>query len=608
MSKRGTDNQLTRDNYDQEDQDPGSQMGTFKMAPSDELARRPMKALRRLGSKTLSNVSDDGKRPSPTASQSSTPNLPSSSPSPQPTTPSTNPFANVTFGATSAKTARFSTMEASPAGPQPISNSTGKPATRQMGRLARTAITTTATFTRSSTAPVVSLSSSILARGAFTFNIGSNANTLAITTPTPAPVEPLTIDREGYERSLRGVNQGFLKRIQRDLEHNASANLAGAFEAYIEHRKKVKTQYPGIEEPQTIVLPPSSGTDTGDITPVKKTFSGLGVNAVSGDTTSASSGSISAPPTSSPFVNLSLFGFGSSSIKGAIDPPRNPTSSAAWNNNNSGINGSTTLSSASSVSSSHFNSAFSASAAGATGSSMMNNTNTSFAPLSSLSSSNAFSNTSSSTSNKPFSFSPKPFTFSRQGSLSSGTSSVMPGFGSSATGASPKPFLFSTPSTDSQWTPSITNNNTASSSNGSSNDQSARDDQSERVVVVDDVRSELVDSRKGEEDEGTVYEVRAKLFGTENGEFQDLGVGQFRVNEHNVTKRRRMIMRTGGTGLITLNSWIIQGMAPQRNRTTLTIFAIENGKPRTFVLRVKEEQTAQDLLEVLEASQIAGSA
>ncbi|KAG0267559.1 hypothetical protein BGZ95_002823 [Linnemannia exigua] len=345
MSKRGTDNQLTRDNYDQEDQDPGSQMGTFKMAPSDELARRPMKALRRLGSKTMSNLSDDGKRPSPTASQTSTPNLPSSSPSPQPTTPFPNPFANVNF------------------------ESTGKPATRQMGRLARTSITATTTTAKLGTSPVVSLSSSILAKGAFTFNIGSNANTLAITTPIPAPVEPLTIDREGYERSLRGVNQGFLKRIQRDLEHNATVNLAGAFEAYIEHRKKVKTQYPGIEEPQTIVLPPSSGVDTGDITPVKKTFSGLGVNAASGDTISASSGSIPVPTTSSPFVNLAgsgLFGFGSSSIKGAIDPPRNPTSSAAWNNNNFGMNGSTTLSSASSVSSSHFSSAFSAAASAST--------------------------------------------------------------------------------------------------------------------------------------------------------------------------------------------------------------------------------------------------
>jgi hypothetical protein len=135
--------------------------------------------------------------------------------------------------------------------------------TKQKQQTGRAAFTRgSPTLTKSNTAPVVSLSSSILAKGAFTFNIGSNANTLAISTPTPAPVEPLTIDREGYERSLRGVNQGFLKRIQRDLEHNATANLAGAFEAYIEHRKKVKKQYPGIEEPQTIVLPPSQGCDT----------------------------------------------------------------------------------------------------------------------------------------------------------------------------------------------------------------------------------------------------------------------------------------------------------------------------------------------------------
>lgn len=41
MSKRGTDSQLTKDNYDQEDHDSGTQMGTFKMASVDELARRP---------------------------------------------------------------------------------------------------------------------------------------------------------------------------------------------------------------------------------------------------------------------------------------------------------------------------------------------------------------------------------------------------------------------------------------------------------------------------------------------------------------------------------------------------------------------------------------
>ncbi|KAF9547832.1 hypothetical protein EC957_007779 [Mortierella hygrophila] len=513
MSKRGTDNQLTKDNYDQEDHDVGTQMGTFKMASVDELARRPMKVLRRLGSKTLSNLSDDGKRPSPTGSQSSTPSLPSSSPSVKAAaSSSTNPFASITFSGTPAKNTRISgAAKSSPTGSQ-----------------------------------------------------SSNA----ITTPVPAAAEPLTIDREGYERSLRGVNQGFLKRIQRDLEHNATTNLAGAFEAYIEQRKKVKKQYPGIEEPQTIVM---SGTDTSDITPVKKTFSGLGVNAVPGDTTSTASGSVQTPPTSSPFANLAgngLFGFGSSSIKGAIDPPRNPTSSAAWiiNNNNTGMNGSVTSSSSSSVV--HpFGSPFSATVT----------TNTPFAT------------SSSATTNKPFSFQPKPFSIGRSGSMSGGS------FGSPAPGSpstTPKPFVLQTNSNSASTTSAATSNVASSSSNHGDQER-----------VADDTKSELVDSRKGEEDERTVYEVRAKLFGTENNEHKDLGIGQFRVNEHMISKRRRMIMRIGGTGLITINSWIIQELPPQRNKNTLTIFAIDNGKPKRFMLRVKEEQTAQELLQALEGGQ-----
>ncbi|KAG9071403.1 hypothetical protein KI688_005614 [Linnemannia hyalina] len=520
MSKRGTDNQLTKDNYDQEDHDLGTQMGTFKMASVDELARRPY---------TLSNLSDDGKRPSPTGSQSSTPSMPSSSPSLKAAaSSSTNPFANITFSGTPAKNTRISGgAKSSPTGSQ--------------------------------------------SSNAFTFNIGSNANTLAITTPVPTAAEPLTIDREGYERSLRGVNQGFLKRIQRDLEHNATTNLAGAFEAYIEQRKKVKKQYPGIEEPQTIVM---SGTDTSDITPVKKTFSGLGVNAVPGDTTSTASGSVQTPPTSSPFANLAgsgLFGFGSSSIKGAIDPPRNPTSSAAWiiNNNNTGMNGSATSSSSSSAV--HpFGSPFSATVT----------TNTPFAT------------SSSATTNKPFSFQPKPFSTGRSGSMSGGS------FGSPAPGSpstTPKPFVLQTTS-NSQRAASTTSAATSNVASSSSN-------HGDQERVADDTKAELVDSRKGEEDERTVYEARAKLFGSENNEHKDLGIGQFRVNEHTISKRRRMIMRIGGTGLITINSWIIQELPPQRNKNTLTIFAIDNGKPKRFMLRVKEEQTAQELLQALEGGQ-----
>ncbi|KAF9929885.1 hypothetical protein FBU30_001134 [Linnemannia zychae] len=579
MSKRGSDTQLTKDNYDQDSQDSNSQqMGTFKMASSDELARRPMKTLRRLGSKTLSNLSDDNKKVSPTTTSVwST----SSSSLSQSTLSSTSPFANVSFGETPAKS--VSTSTTSPSLAQPLSGvekgTSGSLKSAIKNQQGNTKAASTTDTSNSNTVPLVSLSSSILAKGAFTFNIGSNANTLAITSTTPAPTEPITIDREGYERSLRGLNQGFLKRIQRDLEHNATINLSGAFEAYIENRARVKKQYPGIEEPQTIILTPSSISDTVEVAPSKKTFSGIGLNMASGESTS-SSGSTPAPPSSSPFANLAgngLFVFGSSSIKGAIDPPRNPT---AWNssNNNSGLNGSITSSSPNP----HFNSPFSTAAAG----SPLMSQNTPFAITSTMTSSSNIS----STPNKPFMFQPKPFTFGRQGSISSGTSLSTT---SGSIGVAPKPFVFQMPN---PWTPPVTtSNDTVSGSNVSTNGDQER--------VVDEAKSEMIDSRKGEEDEQTIYEVRAKLYATENNELKDLGVGQFRVNEHNVSKKHRMIMRAGGTGLITLNSWIIQGMTPQRNKTTLTIFAIENGKPRRFMLRVKEEHTAQELLEVLEACQ-----
>lgn len=122
-------------------------------------------------------------------------------------------------------------------------------------------------------------------------------------------------------------------------------------------------------------------------------------------------------------------------------------------------------------------------------------------------------------------------------------------FGSPASGslsATPKPFVIQ-PASNSQWAASNTSADTSNAASSSSN-------HGDQEQAADDTKSELVDSRKGEEDERTLYEVRAKLFGTDNNEHKDLGIGQFRVNEHTVTKKRRMIMRIGGTGLITINS------------------------------------------------------
>lgn len=49
--------------------------------------------------------------------------------------------------------------------------------------------------------------------------------------------------------------------------------------------------------------------------------------------------------------------------------------------------------------------------------------------------------------------------------------------------------------------------------------------------------------------------------------------------------------------------WVIQGMGPKREKNTVTIFGIEDSKPKRFLLRVKEEHSALDIFQELEKAQ-----
>ncbi|KAG0337881.1 hypothetical protein BG004_007451 [Podila humilis] len=185
------------------------------------------------------------------------------------------------------------------------------------------------------------------------------------------------------------------------------------------------------------------------------------------------------------------------------------------------------------------------------------------------------STSTSATPSAPFTFAPpKPFAFTAPGSAATA--------GASTTAA---PFSgFQVP---------VSKDSAAVT--GDSSKAAAEDDK-----MPDDTQSQLQDNREGEEDERTVYEVRAKLYGIVNNESIDLGVGPFRVNENNQTKKRRMIMRTMGTGSILLNSWVIPSLPPKREKTHITVFTIEDGKPKRFILRVKEESSAIELVKELE--------
>ncbi|KAF9992669.1 hypothetical protein BGZ80_003684 [Entomortierella chlamydospora] len=626
MSKRGTENQITKDDYERGDDDESSSiMGTFRKASNDELAKRPIRTLRRLGAKTLSDQSDDGsKKTSAFASMGPLSTTPFPQPSLDPAA-RPNPFANISFGVPPATSTTTSTTTTTTAATNAFS-STPAPSTTTATTTTTATFTPTATFA-STTEPPKAQPSSVFggvfgqpsakiesgsstssfssgfgngfgntssapafSNNAFTFNVGSNAKPLTMP-DADSSKNPSTRDRESYRRALRGVNNSFLKKIQKEMEHNPTVNLAQIFQQYIDHRVKVRKAFRGIEEPRAIVLsdtkecdsnggspggprPSSKFTRTSsgsldspkmsfglpvDITSGanKKPFGGFGFGGATTNSDGSTSGpgattSLTAPtltvaggtpsgpavsPSGFPSIGgtASMFGFGSSSMKGAVDPPKNPTSSA-WN---LGAPTSNTLSSSSTFPTT---------------------------PSTTSSASGLFSSSTSANAvaiPKPFSFNPPP----------------------APSGGPPKPFAFQVP-------PPVAT---------TSSDATAGQEDSEKMP--DDTQSQLVDNREGEEDEKTVFEIRAKLFSIINNEYKDLGVGQFRVNENSETKKRRMIMRTSGTGLITLNSWVIQGMPAKREKNNLTLFAIEEGKPRKFMLRVKEEQSAEELLQALDAGQ-----
>ncbi|KAF9940258.1 hypothetical protein BGZ67_008025 [Mortierella alpina] len=454
--------------------------------------------------------------------------------------------------------------------------------------------------------PFAGASASAFSKGSFTFNVGSNASTISVPTAGSGALSgdgsQDKVDHEGYERLIRGVNQSFFKKIQKELEHNPIVNLSLIFNQYIDHRHKVRKACLGIDEPNkargvtgrnqsdagpgirmTSIagIPVESASapkmsfglplsETGEKPPAKAVFPGFGLPSAAA-TTSAATPSASTPAVAPATPSASLggtspFSFGSSSIKGAVDPPKNPTSTA-WSFGTPGSQTSSNL--------------FPSFAAAPTtvSTTTASTTTTTTASTSAPSTSTLFpAITPGSTSGdapKPFLFSPKPFEFN-------------PPKPTEAASA-PKPFAFQIPSG-------------ASSPFSDTGSSSANQADNERMP--DDTKAQLVETREGEEDEETVYEARAKLYAVVDGDYADLGVGPFRVNENKETKKRRMIMRTGGTGIIALNSWIIQGMGPKRDKNNVTVFAFEGDKPKKFLVRVKEEKTAEELFKELEAGQI----
>ncbi|KAF9438072.1 hypothetical protein BGZ76_009853 [Entomortierella beljakovae] len=579
MSKRATESQITKDDYERGDDEGSSVMGTFKKASNEELAKRSIRAMRR-APRTASDQEDGASKPSAFASFGSLPASTNSQQTPNAAKPG-SAFSGFSFGAAPSHSTSTN-ISATTAAPAPIL-STSDLADSEKGK-----------------------SSPAFSSGAFTFNMGSNAKPLNVTEGgSPKDTNGDTTDKqEGYLRQLRGVNQSFIKKLEKEMERLPTVNLAQMFQGYIDVRSNVRRSFRGVEEPRAVIITDSKsdlnsnegspgslrnnkvsrtgsassdsqlqGFGLADITAAsnKRSFSGFGTATDGGSTTTATTSGTTSSLTAPTFTTAtmspsspsgfsgfggtaSMFGFGSSSMKGAVDPPKNPISSA-WN----------------------FGTSNSSTAGISTSKPAIAPLNPTLNPFSSTTAANTAATP------KPFTFNPpKPFTSTASSAITTATAT---------TDGPPKPFAFQVPAFQ------------PPTSTTSSSETAGQDDEK----MPDDTKSQLVDSREGEEDETTVFETRAKLFACPEkagAEYKDLGLGQFRVNEHGVTKKRRMIMRVQGTGLIVLNSWVIQGMPPVReNKSNITIFGIEDGKPKKFLVRVKVVESADDLFQALEAGQ-----
>ncbi|KAF9927564.1 hypothetical protein FBU30_003071 [Linnemannia zychae] len=541
MSKRGTENQLTRDEYDRDgdDDDSNAVMGTFKQASQEEMAKRVIKAPR---SRRLNGGGSDNSatKPSPFA------NMPAFGAPATTTAASPSPFANISFA---APTSTATTSAAAPAKPfstgtfnfgvTPFSTSTTSISTSTSAPTSIPLATTTAT----ATAPLFSATAktpSTLTPGAFTFNVGSKgkADTVSPIPSSSTADKSETLDRDELERYLQALNRTFVKKIEKELTNNPIVNLAQIFGQYTDKRQAIKKKYMSSGDTKSSTSSPALGftslqngsqsTSSGSTGAASSLFK---MTSTSSTTTTTTSASDTAPKLS--------FGLPLSAIG------ENPAPKPVFGGFNFGVSTTSTPS------------------------------------------------TTASDSSKP-NTTPSPFSFSVPKPTTSTASTTTPALFSFSAA---KPFSFTSPSSTAGAPAAGGFQFTVPTKHPSEQ----KDDDNEKMP--DDTKSQLVDSRAGEEGEETVFEVKAKLYLVVDGENKDLGVGQFRINENTESKKRRMIMRTGGTGQLILNSWVIQGMGPKRTKNFVTIFAVEDGKPKKFLLKVKEESSAEDVVRELEAGQ-----
>lgn len=108
----------------------------------------------------------------------------------------------------------------------------------------------------------------------------------------------------------------------------------------------------------------------------------------------------------------------------------------------------------------------------------------------------------------------------------------------------------------------------------------------------------------GEEDEDSLFQVRAIVYEISGGGVaKKAGVGTLRVLKNRITGKARVVTRTEG-GKVVLNVGLVKevvyGVGEKGGKNVSVVEFLEGTKPKRFSLRVKEEETARKLGDVME--------
>ncbi|KAJ1723659.1 hypothetical protein LPJ53_002042 [Coemansia erecta] len=108
--------------------------------------------------------------------------------------------------------------------------------------------------------------------------------------------------------------------------------------------------------------------------------------------------------------------------------------------------------------------------------------------------------------------------------------------------------------------------------------------------------------RTFEEDETCLFTTKGKLFELAGGNWKERGGGQFKINQHNDSKRRRMVMRTELTFRLILNAPLFAGMKAvcERRFVRFACFDADSKTPTTFALRFPNEAAAKSVFAAIE--------